>query len=116
ATFSSTYTGNVASDFAAVISWGDATTSTGSVTGSAGNFTVLGGHSYADEGNFTVTVSISEDGDPGATATATATSTATVSDNDILTATGSDVSATEGITMASVTVATFTSTYTGNIA
>src|SRR5690242_9729810 len=47
ATFTDTNTANAAGDFAAAIKWGDGTTSAGVVTGSKGNFTVTGSHTYA---------------------------------------------------------------------
>jgi hypothetical protein len=67
---------SVAGDFAATIDWGDGTATAGSVSGSAGSFTVSGSHTYAAPGTDTVTVTLADDA-PG-TATATATSTATV--------------------------------------
>jgi hypothetical protein len=76
ATFTDTFTGNVPADFTASINWGDATVTVGTVTGSAGNFSVSGTHTYAASGTFTVTVTLTDDA-PG-TATATATSTANV--------------------------------------
>jgi uncharacterized repeat protein (TIGR01451 family) len=76
ATFTDTYTGNVAADFTATILWGDATTSAGVVSGGGASYTVSGNHTYANFGVFTVTVTLSDDA-PG-TATATTTSTATV--------------------------------------
>jgi len=76
ATFSDTNTNNVASDFVATINWGDSVVTAGTVTGSAGAFTVSGSHAYAATGAFPVIVTLSDDA-PG-TATATATGTATV--------------------------------------
>ncbi len=38
-----------ASAFTATIDWGDGTTTAGTVTGSNGNYTVSGSHTYADE-------------------------------------------------------------------
>ena len=53
ATFTDTNTSDTASDFTATINWGDGTTTAGTVSGSAGAFTVAGGHTYADEGTDT---------------------------------------------------------------
>lgn len=77
ATFTDADTANLAGDFAAVIDWGDATTSAGTVAGGGGSFTVSGTHTYAATGVFNVTVTL--DDDPPGTATATVTSTANVS-------------------------------------
>ncbi len=76
ANFSDTDTANVASDFTATIQWGDATTTAGVVSGSAGNFTVSGSHTYTGTGTFPVTVTLADDA-PG-TATATAVGSASV--------------------------------------
>ena len=46
----------------AVLDWGDGTTSTGTVAGSAGTFTVSGSHSYALLGGYTVTLTLSAAG------------------------------------------------------
>jgi hypothetical protein len=55
-------------DFLATINWGDASSSTGVVTGPTGGpFTVSGNHTYATLGNHTITTSIVDDG--GSTAT-----------------------------------------------
>ncbi|HVX13764.1 MAG TPA: TIGR03118 family protein [Pirellulales bacterium] len=77
ATFSDTIGATPASQFAATIDWGDGTMTTGTVTGSAGGFTIAGAHTYLDEGPFTVTTSVH---DIGGTASADAQATATVAD------------------------------------
>ncbi len=76
ASFTTSFIGNVASDFSAVIDWGDGTTSPGSISGSSGNFIVTGTHTYASGGNDTFTVTVADD-DPG-TATITGSGTATI--------------------------------------
>ncbi|HJT33292.1 MAG TPA: DUF4214 domain-containing protein [Pirellulales bacterium] len=108
------YPGNVAGDFTAVIDWGDGTTTSGTVTGSTGAFTVSGVHMYASEGSFPLSVTLI-DNSPG-TATATATGTATVADNDTLMAgAAATLAGTEGATVSGV-LATFTdTTYPTNI-
>jgi hypothetical protein len=113
ATFTDTLTTNVAGDFAATITWGDGTSSTGTVSGSSGSFTVTGSHIYSDEGTFTASVTLTDD-TPG-TATTSASSTATVSEGDSLSGTGTPITGTEG-TAISGTVATFTDTLTTNVA
>jgi hypothetical protein len=76
ATFTDAYTGQVASDLTATISWGDGTFDVGTITGGAGTFTVSGTHTYSLAGQDSVTVTLSDDA-PG-TATATVISTAAV--------------------------------------
>ena len=106
ATFTDTDTANGASDFAATVDWGDGTTTTGTVSGSNGAFTVSGSHTYTAGGQDTVQVTLADDA-PG-TATATATTTATVrslSGQMVLNA------ATEGTALPNTTAAaTFTDT------
>jgi hypothetical protein len=103
ATFSDSFTGNVAGDFTATIDWGDGTTTAGTVSGGGGSFSVSGDHTYADEGAFTTTVTLTDDA-PG-TATATATGTANVAEGS-LTLSSNPISGTEG-TAFSGQVATF---------
>jgi hypothetical protein len=114
ATFADTgYPGNSPSDFTATIDWGDGTTTTGTVSGASGVFTVSGSHTYADEGTHTTTVTLTDD-TPG-TAAATATGVANVAEADVLAGTGvGTISVTEGQANSGV-VATFTNTgYPGN--
>jgi PKD repeat protein len=107
ATFSDPgYPTNSASDFTALINWGDGTAPTaGTVVAlGGGNFAVQGGHTYKEEGPNTVAVVVTDDA-PG---TASLTITGTV---DILNAplTGSAVAlhGTEGAPLTNVDVATF---------
>jgi hypothetical protein len=113
ATFTNTgYAANAATDFTAMIDWGDGTTTAGTVSGSAGTYTVSGSHLYADEGSCPLAVTLSDDA-PG-TAVATAAGTAIVADADVLAPIAASVSATEGTTF-SGPVATFTNAgYSGN--
>ncbi len=67
-----------ASDFSASINWGDGHTTTGTVSGSSGSFTVTGSNTYAEEGTYTVTVKITDK--THTSNTGTATSTAKVAD------------------------------------
>jgi hypothetical protein len=55
-----------AGDYTASINWGDGTTTSGTVSGSSGSFTVSGGHTYASIGSFPLTVSVHETDDPSA--------------------------------------------------
>ncbi len=75
ATFSDAYTANTAADLTATITWGDGTTSAGTVTDVAGAITVAGSHTYAAAGTDAVSVTLS---DKDGSATATASGTATV--------------------------------------
>ena len=77
--------GGAVSDYSATITWGDQTTSAGTIAANgSGGFAVSGSHVYAEEGAYTVTVTIRDAGG----ATASATSSASVADA-ALTATGS---------------------------
>ena len=79
ATFTDSNTANVAGDFVATIDWGDGTTSTGTVSGSGGSFTVTDSHTYAQNGNDVIAVTVNEDPDnPQATAFTSAVSTALI--------------------------------------
>jgi len=114
ATFEDDNSAAMPSDFTATIDWGDATpTTAGMISASSAAFVVLGQHTYADEGSFTVTVTIS-DVSPG-TGTATATDTASVTESDSLSGTPVSFAALAG-TSFTTTVANFTDTFTGNAA
>jgi hypothetical protein len=76
ATFTTADTLDGATSFIATITWGDGSTSAGTITGRAGSFSVSGSHTYADAGSETVTVQVSHT--LGYTAAATATGTAVV--------------------------------------
>jgi hypothetical protein len=61
ATFHATDTSTAAGDYSASIDWGDGSTSTGSISGGSGTFTVNGTHTFADEGSSTqATVTIKQ--------------------------------------------------------
>ena len=66
-----------AGDFTATINWGDGgATSSGTVSGSNGSYSVAGSHTYSQEGTYTITIFIADaDG-----STTTITGTATVAD------------------------------------
>jgi len=82
ASFTDTNTTSTAAEYSAIINWGDATTSAGTVSGPTGGpYTVDGSHTYAEEGSYTVGVSIT---DTNNVANALSTSsTATVADAPI---------------------------------
>jgi hypothetical protein len=68
ASFTDANTGGSTADFTATIEWGDGSSSTGTVSGSAGSYSVSGSHTYASTGPFEVIVKIVDDG--GSTAEA----------------------------------------------
>jgi hypothetical protein len=97
--------GSSAAGYTATINWGDGTAmSVGTVSGTDSQIGVAGGHTYAEEGSYTVTTTVSD----AATGESlvTATSTATVADAPI-TAKGTTITGAEGA-VASGVVATFT--------
>jgi hypothetical protein len=75
ATFSDPDTSAPASEYSAVIDWGDASTSAGIITGAAGSFSVSGTHTYAEEGSYKVTVTVTDVDNPKSTGTANSTAT-----------------------------------------
>jgi hypothetical protein len=106
ATFTDADASVVAEDFTATITWGDGQTSAGFVrAGASEGFEVQGSNTYAQPGNYAVTVAIVH----AAGATATANGSAVVAPNTAapLTATGTTVHATERIVFSGL-VATFT--------
>jgi phosphodiesterase/alkaline phosphatase D-like protein len=92
--------------YTASIDWGDGTPSTtGTVTLAGSTFAVSGNHTYAEEGNFTVTTSITHDG-----ITTSVQGTAAVADPNITVSSGMSLpDLTEGsATLTNVTLASFT--------
>ncbi len=111
ASFTINNTTDTASAFTATIDWGDGTTTTGTVVGSNGSFTVDGGHTYADEGFPQATVTITHTADNTQIAP---TGTIAVADTDNLTGHGVTFAFTPNQPLTDVTVATFTDTNTIN--
>ncbi len=60
ATFSDSNAGTAASELHATIAWGDGASSTGTITGSAGSFSVSGAHTYSTAGSYTTSVTLGE--------------------------------------------------------
>jgi hypothetical protein len=119
ATFADVDTTTAAGDFAALIDWGDGTTTVGTVTGGNGSFAISGGHSYADEGFYAINATLIDIDDQLAglaTARATATNVIFASEGDVLTANATPITTTEGIGFKNAQVAPFTSTFTVNVA
>ncbi len=109
-TFTSSNTSEPASDFSAVIDWGDGSpTSIGTVVAGtpAGTFNVEGTHTYAKNGTYTPTILLTQSGGSTLTLTSPATATITVTD---LAVTGStkNFTAVEGINTGPFVLATFT--------
>jgi hypothetical protein len=76
ATFSNADPFGGAASYSAQITWGDGSTSAGTITGTGSTLTVSGSHTYADPVNEAVSVQVSHQ--LGYTSTATVTDTATV--------------------------------------
>jgi hypothetical protein len=104
ATFTDPGGAETPSDYSASISWGDNSTTAGTITGSKGAFTVSGNHRYAEEGFYTITVVVRHDN----ASDTTAVSSATVSDPQVVATGGFVVNAVEGVAFSGQTLATFT--------
>jgi hypothetical protein len=71
ATFTDPNAAATATEYTAAIDWGDSSpTSSGTITGGNGTFTVSGTHTYAEEGPYKVTVTITDIDTPSNTAAA----------------------------------------------
>jgi hypothetical protein len=75
ATFNDPDTASTAGEYSATINWGDGHTSTGTITGSGGSFSVAGSHTYGSHGTFTIKVTITDIDNTSNTATTTSTAT-----------------------------------------
>jgi hypothetical protein len=113
ATFNDGNTSDTASAFTAAVDWGDGTTTTGTISGASGSFTVSGIHAYADEGDQTPTVTVTRTAD---LQTATVSGTTTVGEADTLAVTASNINGNPGVLFNNVQVASFTTSFTGNVA
>ena len=103
ATFTDAVSNTSPGNYSASIDWGDGSTqSAGVVSGANGAFSVSGGHTYAQDGAFPVTVSIADSGG----ASATAKSMATVANTSLTAGSVTFTPAVEGSD--STLVATFT--------
>jgi hypothetical protein len=110
ATFTDSVSSDMAGDFAATIDWGDGNTTTGTVVGSNGSFTVEGGHTYGDEGSDPAVVTLIHTSD---SAQATASGSVAVADDDVLTGHGQTIRPKANQPFSGA-VATFTDTDTVN--
>jgi hypothetical protein len=92
------------SNYSASINWGDGSpATTGNLVVSGSTILVQGGHTYTEEGSYTITVTINHE----ATTTQTVTSLATVTDQNVVATGGFTVTAIKGTTSTPQTVATF---------
>ena len=103
ATFSDANPNATVNDFTAMITWGDGSTSAGSVVATGNGFAVTGTHTYADEDSYLASVAITDKGG----STANASTTVTVNDAALTAAAGAPLTGTEGAALTGVTVATF---------
>ena len=117
ASFTDSNAADAAAGFTALITWGDGTTSLGTVTGSNGTFSVTAavGHVYADEGSYAASVQITRTIDK-ATLTLGGIGSVTVADADSFAVKAAPTLATMLGQAFSGTVANFTDSYTGNTA
>jgi len=106
-TFSDANTAASSSDFTvSAVDWGDGSSDTTGliVSGSGGSYSVDGTHLYAEEGSYNFSITVSDVGGE----TATITGTTTVSDPAVVAVGGFTLSAVEGSTSGSQSLATFT--------
>jgi hypothetical protein len=71
ANFTDTDPGGTVSDYSAAVTWGDGTTSSGTIGASGTGFTVSGTHAYAHPGSYSVSVTIADAGGSQAPASST---------------------------------------------
>ncbi len=110
ATFHDTNTAAPATDFTATVTWGDGSSSAASISSlGGGDFAVLAGHTYADEGTYTLAVKVLDVGGSNVSGNLTIS----VADAPLGGLAVQDPGATEGINTGTVTVATFSDTNPG---
>src|SRR4029077_16243457 len=103
---------DTAANFTATIDWGDGTTTTGTVVGSNGSFTVQGGHTYADDDFVTPVVTVTRTTDSSQIVLFGGIN---VADADNLTGhSAPTITASPNQALTNVVVATFSDTYTGH--
>jgi hypothetical protein len=73
ATFTAGDGSTPASAFSATIAWGDGSSSAGTITVAGGVYSVLGSHTYTDEGSYAIVVSLSGPGGAAASLSSSAT-------------------------------------------
>src|SRR5207237_6312929 len=92
-------------DYTATVSWGDGTTSAGTVTLVSGTYSVTGTHTYAEDGQLPITVVIQET--TGDLDTATASGTAVIAEGFFTVTPGGPIITTEGQAVNGFPVADF---------
>lgn len=100
-----------ATDYTATINWGDGTALTsGTITGSNGQYVVSSSavHTYADFGNFTLTVTVVNTANNDATTSMAGT--VAVASDEVIGASGDSISGNPNLPFANVQVANFTDT------
>ncbi len=103
---------DTAANFTATIDWGDGVTTTGTVVGSNGSFTVQGGHTYADDDFVSPVVTVTRTTD---SAQLVLFGGVNVADADNLSGhSAPTITADPNQALTNVLVATFTDTYTGH--
>jgi hypothetical protein len=95
ASFTDADSNAVAGDFNVTITWGDGTTSAGTVAASGRRFTVTGTHTFAEEGSFATSVTIND----GGGSTATVPGGATVGDAALSVTSGLSFGTFEGLSL-----------------
>jgi hypothetical protein len=102
--FSDATSTDTPASFTATINWGDGTTSIPTISGSTGAFSMNLGHTYAEEGAYTVVLSVST----GPGNSATATTGETVNDAPLTATAGSPFVFTPNVALTNILVLTFT--------
>ena len=96
--------GPISDHYAATIDWGDSTpTTSGAITFAGGVFSISGGHTYGEEGSYTISVTIDHELAPAAV-----TSSPAIVSDPAVTATGTSFTAIACVPLTGVSVATFT--------
>jgi uncharacterized repeat protein (TIGR01451 family) len=106
ATFTDSAGAEPLSNYSADVNWGDGTTSPGTITFDAASsvFTVQGNHRYSDDNTYAIQVTVHH----ATAADATTTSTVIVSDPAVIATGGFTLTASEGTSSPTLTLATFT--------
>jgi cyclophilin family peptidyl-prolyl cis-trans isomerase len=108
ATFTDADTTATANNFTATIDWGDGTTTVGTISGSSGNFSVAGTHTYSTTGTFTALATVKEINAPAGTQLETASATNVIMVISPLQVLGGTLNVDAGVALNNVNVATFT--------
>jgi hypothetical protein len=113
ASFTSADPSAAAGDFSAVVSWGDGTPAQAAgVSGAAGNFSVQGSHAYPEAGSYELKVTVTDhvhfNGQAMGDLTSTTQTTVRVDDPPLSAQGGSPLSATAGVALGPVVLASFT--------